>query len=115
MYDTGVDPALKCDSVPNNYVDMMVHVGGPGGMTPPPSGKFWFLTPKKANMMQSRSKLTLWCIDKKIWEKRIPMIVCGVQHSAIIAHFLMPETQQSTMVIIFIIYSSYVLKDLVEL
>ena len=27
----GVDPALKCDSVPNNYVNM---TGGSGSMTP---------------------------------------------------------------------------------
>ena len=32
-----------------------------------------------------------------------PIIACGIQHSAIIAHILMPETQQSTVVIIFII------------
>ena len=32
-----------------------------------------------------------------------PIIARGIQHSAIIAHILMPETQQSTVVIIFII------------
>ena len=41
MYDTGVDPALKCDSVPNNYVDMMVHVGGSGMRTPQETFHFW--------------------------------------------------------------------------
>ena len=36
----------------------------------------------------------------------------GVQHSA---DFIMPETQQPIIVIILVIYSPYLLKDLVEL
>ena len=41
------------------------------------------------------------------------MIACGVQHSVIISHLLMPETQKLTMVIVIIFHSSYVLKDLI--
>ena len=47
-------------------------------------------------------------IDKHV---SLLSVLCGVQHSLIIAHFLMPETQQF---IILIIYSNY-LKDLLEL
>ena len=39
----------------------------------------------------------------------------GVQLAVIMADFIMPETQQSTIVILLIIYSPYLLKDLVEL
>ena len=42
-------------------------------------------------------------------------MLCGVQHSLIMADFIMPETQQHTIVIISIIYSLYLLKNLVEL
>ena len=41
--------------------------------------------------------------------------LCGVEHSVIIADFLVHETQQPIIVIILIIYSRYFLKDLVEL
>ena len=43
------------------------------------------------------------------------LLLCGIQHSVIMADFLMFETQQPIIVIIFIIYSSYFLKDLIEL
>ena len=36
-------------------------------------------------------------------------------YSVIMADFIMPETQQPIIVIILIIYSSYLLKDIVEL
>ena len=39
-------------------------------------------------------------------------MLCGVQHSVVMADFFMPETQQP---IIVIIYSPYLLKDIVEL
>ena len=39
----------------------------------------------------------------------------GVQHSVIMADFIMPETQQPIIVIILDIYSLYLSKDLVEL
>ena len=42
-------------------------------------------------------------------------MLCGVQHSVIMADFIMPETQQHTIVIILIIYSVYLLKNPVEL
>ena len=41
------------------------------------------------------------------------IIMHGVQHSLIMADFLMPEADQP--VIILIIYSSYLLKDITEL
>ena len=41
--------------------------------------------------------------------------ISGYDDSVIIADFIMPETQQSIIVIILIIYSPYLLKDLVEL
>ena len=51
-----------------------------------------------------------------IEKKSIPMIAfCGVQHSVIMADFIMPETQQPIVVIILIIYSLYLLKNLIEL
>ena len=37
-------------------------------------------------------------------------LLCCVQHSVIMANFIMPETQQPTIVIISIIYSPYLLK-----
>ena len=36
--------------------------------------------------------------------------LCGVQHSVMMADFIMPETQQPIIVIILIIYSPYLLK-----
>ena len=49
-------------------------------------------------------------------EKKVSLrLLCGVQHSVIMAEFIMPETQQPIIVIILIIYSPYLLKDLVEL
>ena len=41
--------------------------------------------------------------------------VVSSMHSVIMADFIMPETQQPIIVIILIIYSPYLLKDLVEL
>ena len=46
-------------------------------------------------------------------EKSIPMI--ALWWCPALADFIMPETQQSIIVIILIIYSPYLLKDLVEL
>ena len=43
-------------------------------------------------------------------EKKFLWLLCGVQHSVIMADFIMPETQQLTIVIIFIIYSPYLLR-----
>ena len=56
-------------------------------------------------------------MNKIYREKKYPYdcFQCGVQHSVIMADFIMPETQQPTIVIILIIYSTYLLKDLVEL
>ena len=48
-------------------------------------------------------------------EKSIPMTALWCPASVIMADFIMPETQQPTIVIILIIYSPYLLKDLVEL
>ena len=42
-------------------------------------------------------------------------LLCGVHHSVIMANFMMPETLQPIIVIILIIYSVYLLKNLVEL
>ena len=48
--------------------------------------------------------------------KQVYIEICGVQHSVIMADFIrMPETQQPIIVIILIIYSPYLLKNLVEL
>ena len=60
--------------------------------------------------MENNCKVTRY-IEKKVslW------LLCGVQHSVIMADFIMPETQQPIIVIILIIYSPYLLKDLVEL
>ena len=41
-------------------------------------------------------------------------MLCGVRHSVIMADFMMPETQQHTIVIILIIYSVYLLVELKE-
>ena len=49
-----------------------------------------------------------------IEEKLSLWLLCGVQHSALMANFIMPESQQPITVIILIIYSSYLLKDIVE-
>ena len=51
-------------------------------------------------------------INKIYSEERL---LCGVQHSVIMADFIMPKTHQPIIVIILIIYSVYLLKDLVEL
>ena len=49
-------------------------------------------------------------------EKKVSLrLLCGVHHSVIMANFIMPETHQPIIVIILIIYSVYLLKDLVEL
>ena len=49
-------------------------------------------------------------------EKKVSLsLLCGVQHSVIMAVFIMPETQQPIIVIFLIIYFPYLLKDLVEL
>ena len=46
-------------------------------------------------------------------EKKVSLwLLCGVQHTVIMANFIMPETNQP---IIVIIYSVYFLKNLVEL
>ena len=50
-----------------------------------------------------REKISLW-------------LLCGLQHSVIMADFIMPETQQPIIVIILMyMYSPYLLKDLIEL
>ena len=46
-------------------------------------------------------------------EKSALWLLCGVQHSVIIADFILPETQMTHNYLI--IYSSYFSKDLVEL
>ena len=51
-------------------------------------------------------------MEKKV---SLQLLLCGIQHSVIVADFLMLETQQPIIVIIFIIYSPYFLKDLIEL
>ena len=50
-------------------------------------------------------------------EKKYPYdcFVVPVQHSVIMANFIKPETHQSIIVIVLIIYSVYLLKNLVEL
>ena len=49
-------------------------------------------------------------------EKKVSLwLLYGVQHSVIMADFIKHETQQAIIVIILIIYSPYILKDLVEL
>ena len=49
-------------------------------------------------------------------EKKVSLWLLGVQHSVISADFIKPaETQQPIIVIIFINYSPYLLKDLIEL
>ena len=54
----------------------------------------------------------MWCTKRK----QVYIEICGVQHSVIMADFIrMPETQQPIIVIILIIYSPYLLKNLVEL
>ena len=45
----------------------------------------------------------------------IPMTALWCPHSVIMANFMMPETHQPVIVIILIIYSVYLLKNLVEL
>ena len=55
------------------------------------------------------------CIIMEIKVSLQLLLLCGIQHSVIMADFLMFETQQPIIVIIFIIYSSYFLKDLIEL
>ena len=52
------------------------------------------------------------CLNKKNVSL---LLLCDVQHSIIMADFIMPETQQPVIVIILITYSPYTLKDLVEL
>ena len=55
-------------------------------------------------------------IYNKIYrEKSIPMIALWCPAFSIMVDFIMPETQQPIIVIILIIYSPYLLKDLVEL
>ena len=51
-------------------------------------------------------------MEKKV---SLQLLLCGIQHSVIVADFLMLETQQPIIVIIFIIYSPYFLKDLIKL
>ena len=58
--------------------------------------------------------------NKPLANKRNKVSLCigllyGVQHSVIMVDFIMPETQQPIIVTILIIYSLYLLKDLVEL
>ena len=50
-------------------------------------------------------------MEKKV---SLQLLLCGIQHSVIMADFLILETQQAIIVIIFIIYSPYFLKDLIE-
>ena len=55
-------------------------------------------------------------LETRYIEKKVFLgLLCGVQHSVIMANFIMPETQQPIIVIILIIYSVYLLKNLVEL
>ena len=42
-------------------------------------------------------------------------LLCGVHHSVIMANFILSETHRPIIVIILIIYSVYLLKDLVKL
>ena len=50
-----------------------------------------------------------------IMEKNVSLwLLCGVQHSVVMTNFIMPETATCIMVIILIIYSPYLLKDLVK-
>ena len=51
-------------------------------------------------------------MEKKVF---LQLLLCGIQHSVIMADFLMLKTQQPIIVIIFIIYSPYFLKYLIEL
>ena len=51
-------------------------------------------------------------MEKKVF---LQLLLCGIQHSVIVADFIMLETQQLIIVIIFIIYSPYFLKYLIEL
>ena len=55
--------------------------------------------------------------DQQVYiEKKVSLwLLYGVQHSVIMADFIMPETQQPIIVIILIIYSLYLSKNLVEL
>ena len=56
------------------------------------------------------------CRANKIYrEKSIPMTALWCLTSVIMAEFIMSETQQPIIVILLIIYSPYLLKDLVEL
>ena len=70
-------------------------------------GNFEF-DPKPPNCQLNKC---IYYIEKKVslW------LLYGVQHSVIMADFIMPETQQPIIVIILIIYSPYLSKDLVEL
>ena len=55
-------------------------------------------------------------METRYIEKHVALrLLCGAQHSVIMADFLMLETQQPIIVIILIIHSPYLLKDLVEL
>ena len=48
---------------------------------------------------------TIIVVTILITEKKVSLgLLCGVQHSVIMADFIMPETQQSIIVIILVIY-----------
>ena len=54
--------------------------------------------------------------ETKYIEKKVSLwLLCSVQHSVIMANFTMPETRQPMIVIILIIYTVYILKNVVEL
>ena len=55
------------------------------------------------------------CPEKQYIAKKVSLLLlCGVQHSVIMANSIMPETHQPIIFIILIIYSVYLLKHLVE-
>ena len=63
-----------------------------------------------------RVELSIVIGETRYIEKKVsPILLCGVQHSVLMAKFIMPETHQPIIVIILIIYSVYLLKDLIEL
>ena len=66
--------------------------------------------------MVSRRQYYNYSLLNKIYREKVSLwLLCGVQHSVLMANFIMPETHQPIIVIILIIYSVYLLKDLVEL